>query len=215
MKKSILIVDDQLLIRQALVAMLSKHDEFKVVGEASSGEQAIEIAKTQQPALVLLDIHMPIMDGETTAKEICKILPNSYILALSGVKDKSRIGQLFHSGIDGFLSKDSINAEKLIVAINTILAGDIYLDEHIFASNIKDGVNINSIIADSIGNQLTKREKEILILLTQGLNNIQIGAKLFISDKTVAKHRENIMRKSHSNNIAQLINYAKDAGFIN
>jgi DNA-binding NarL/FixJ family response regulator len=210
----VLIVDDQLLIRQALIAMIDKHPKYRVVGEADNGEQATELAENTQPDLIILDIHMPIMDGEETAKSLSKIRPESLILALSGVSDKNRITQLFQAGISGFLSKDDISYESLVGALDTVSAGEVFLSPKIFAKEIEQGKGIEDIISESLGTQLTKREKSILIELSQGLSNIEVGEKLFISDRTVAKHRENIMRKSGSNNVAQLINYAKKSGFI-
>ncbi len=214
MSEKILIVDDQLLVRQALVAMIEKYSDHKIIGETDNGESALELTAQLKPSLVILDICMPIMDGEQVAKEIYKIAPNVLILALSGLVDKARIGQLFHAGIDGFLSKDEINHSSLNKAINTVVAGDFYLSPIVFAEEISNGVSIKQLITESINTQLTKREKAVIVLLGEGMSNSEIGEKLFISDKTVAKHRENIMRKSGSNTIAQLINYAKRAGFV-
>lgn len=214
MKKNIVIVDDNLLIRKALVAMIENDVHYTIVGEANNGEEAIAITKQHKPEIIILDINMPIIDGEEAAKEIVNIVPDSTILALSGMNDKSRIAQLFGIGIDGFLSKDDITQEELSNALQTIVDGDIYLSPQLFATEIENGISIENLIEDSNITRLTKRERGILLHLTEGLSNIQIGEKLFISDKTVAKHRENIMRKSSTSNIAQLINYAKEAGFI-
>ncbi|TEU24895.1 MAG: response regulator transcription factor [Gammaproteobacteria bacterium] len=218
MSVRILIVDDQLLIRQALVAMIEKNDNYQVVGEADNGESAIQLAKEEKPSVILLDINMPIMDGEEVAIEISKILPGSHILALSGLSDRSRIAQLFDAGVSGFLSKDEINPEQLHQAIDAIAAGDNYFSPVLFDDELKNGSNISHLLAEmnkyNHDNHLTKKEKVILKLLAQGMSNKEIAEQFGRSDKTVAKHRENIMRKVDCSSIAQLINYAKASGFV-
>lgn len=213
MSKNILIVDDSPIIRYALKAMIDEIGEYTLIDEATGGESAITLIKQHKPDLVLLDVHMPELDGEEVLKEVYN--SNIKFLALSGVNDKSRIASLFNNGIDGFLSKEHLTAEELKNAIHTIFVEkEIYMSADIFADELADGLKVDDILSDFKDKKITKREKGILQLLVQGLSNIEIGEKLFISDRTVGKHRENIMRKAGCSNVAELIQYAKNAGFI-
>lgn len=209
--KNILIVDDSPIIRYALTTMIGEIGE-NIVGEATSGEEAITMIAELKPDLVLLDIHMPKLDGEEVLKEAYN--KDIKFLALSGVNDKSRIVSLFNNGIDGFLSKENLTTDELKNAINTIFVDkEIYTSADIFEDEFKNGLTLDDIFSDFADKKITKREKGILQLLVQGLSNIEVGEKLFISDRTVGKHRENIMRKAECSNIAELIQYAKNAGF--
>lgn len=209
--KNILIVDDSPIIRYALTTMIGEIGD-NIVGEATSGEEAITMIAELKPDLVLLDIHMPKLDGEEVLKEAYN--KDIKFLALSGVNDKSRIVSLFNNGIDGFLSKENLTTDELKNAINTIFVDkEIYTSADIFEDEFKNGLTLDDIFSDFADKKITKREKGILQLLVQGLSNIEVGEKLFISDRTVGKHRENIMRKAECSNIAELIQYAKNAGF--
>jgi DNA-binding NarL/FixJ family response regulator len=211
--QKILIVDDQFIIRTAIRSMLEQIDKF-IITEAEDGEMAINLATENEFDLMLIDIHMPKTDGATAISEVCKIKKDLPILALSGVRDKTRIAEIFSAGADGYLYKDDISVNELKAAIKSLKSGDNYLSPGLFADEIADGKTIDDIIALTIGDALTKREKGIIKELAQGLSNKEVGEKLFISDRTVAKHRENIMRKSNSHNIAELIDYAKQAGYL-
>jgi DNA-binding NarL/FixJ family response regulator len=212
MKQTILIVDDSPIIRYALKAMIEEAGEHTIAGEAENGEQAIMRIAELQPSLVLLDIHMPVMDGEDVLKQAYH--ENIKFLALSGVNDKSRIASLFNLGISGFLSKEDIATDELSRAIEAVCDnGDVYISPTIFTEEFDQGLKIDDILTNFADKKITKREKAILKLLVEGLSNIEIGEKLFISDRTVGKHRENIMRKAECKNIAELVQYAKNAGF--
>jgi two-component system response regulator NreC len=212
MKQDILIVDDSPIIRYALKAMIADLSGHNVVGEAENGEKAIEMINSLKPSLVLLDIHMPILDGEDVLKAT---LSNKIkFLALSGVNDKSRIAALFGAGINGFLSKEDIAPSELEKAISVVcVKKDTYISPKIFTEEVAKGLKLEDVLNDFSDKKITKREKATLKLLVEGLSNVEIGEKLFISDRTVGKHRENIMRKAECRNLAELVSYAKNAGF--
>jgi two-component system response regulator NreC len=212
MKQDILIVDDSPIIRYALKAMIADLGGHNVVGEAENGEQAIEQINATNPSLVLLDVHMPILDGE----DVLKAINSNKIkfLALSGVNDKSRIANLFGAGINGFLSKEDIAPDELKKAIEIVCdKQDTYLSPKIFTEEVASGMKLEDMLSNFSDKKITKREKAILKLVVDGLSNVEIGEKLFISDRTVGKHRENIMRKAECKNLAELVAYAKNAGF--
>lgn len=213
MKQNILIVDDSNIIRYALKTMLKEKGEHNIVGEASSGEKAMDMIKELTPSLVLLDIHMPEIDGEDILKDV--YYHKIKFLALSGVKDKTRIASLFSLGVNGFLSKEDLSADELSNAIDMVCnKKETYVSPVIFEEEFKNGAKLEDMFDNFMDKKITKREKDILQLLVQGLSNIQVGERLFISDRTVGKHRENIMRKSGCKNLAELLIYAKNAGFI-
>lgn len=204
---SVLIAEDHEIVRYGIRTFLSSAEDITVVGEASSGEECIELYKETRPDICLLDIGMPGKDGIETAKAIRKINPDAKILILSMYIDRKKLSEVLNIGVNGYLVKDTKKSE-LLHGIRAIMEG-----QQIFSKPISDMITQSFLdSADSDQNNskknLTKREKEIIGLIAQGLTSKEIADKLYISPRTVDTHRANLMDKLELKNIAELVRYA-------
>lgn len=191
----LMIVDDHKLMREGLKRILSQTKDIIVVAEAGDGESAIKVAHTYDPDIILLDIMMPKLDGIETLRRMKDLGVKSRIIMLSAQSSKSYIVNSIKLGASGYLTKDN-DSEKLIKVIRDVHSGSTYLQPQlakILRHNIKED-KINNHDMDKL-DSLSKREYEILSLLSSGYNNKQIAIKLFISEKTVKNHITNIFKK--------------------
>ncbi|MBT3196854.1 MAG: response regulator transcription factor [Gammaproteobacteria bacterium] len=209
----VLLVDDQPLIREALRTFLSKSDEIEIVGTAESGRDALAQIEPCQPDVVILDIRMPDMDGVETTLRIQKQYPTLKIAGLSSISDKYRATEMLQAGAEGFITKDTPPAE-IVDAIRTIVAGETFVSPSIFAEELARGESIEEAMKQLSSRLLTVREKDILRALAGGLTNSGIAEKLFVSPRTVEKHRQNIMHKLELQNGVELVAYAYRVGII-
>lgn len=201
----IMLVDDHTLFRNGLRILLNNLNEYKVTAEAANGQEFIDLLESHVPDLVLLDIDMPVMDGIDAARLALEKLPDLKIITLSMYGEEDYYYKMVDAGVKGFLLKNSdINEVK--AAMQTVLEGGTY-----FSSELLKNL-VNSLRSKSQHhekqNVLSERETEILILICQGFSNQEIADQLFISKRTVDKHRSNILEKSESKNTAQLVMYA-------
>jgi len=201
----IMLVDDHTLFRNGLRILLNNLKEYKVTAEAANGREFIDLLETQAPDLVLLDIDMPVMDGIEAARLALEKLPDLKIITLSMYGEEDYYYKMVDAGVKGFLLKNSdINEVK--GALQAVLEGGTY-----FSSELLKNL-VNSLRSKSQHhekqNVLSERETEILILICQGFSNQEIADQLYISKRTVDKHRSNILEKSESKNTAQLVMYA-------
>jgi DNA-binding NarL/FixJ family response regulator len=205
MKKGIkvCIVDDHALFREGLKYLLDASDLVSAVSEAKNGREFLEHVESFDPDVVLMDIDMPEMNGIEATKLALKRLPDLKILALSMYSDENFYAEMIGAGAKGFLIKNS-GFDEVQTAITEIFAGCHYFSPEILTSIVK-GIHRTNEVHD---NELTEREKEVLVLICQGLSNNEIGEKLFISKRTVDKHRENILFKTESKNTAELVVFA-------
>lgn len=204
-KHNIVLVDDHTLFRNGLRILLNNLNEYVVSGEASNGEEFLQLLESHVPDLVLLDIDMPVMDGIEAAKQALKKYPALRIITLSMYGEEDYYYKMVDAGVKGFLLKNSdINEVK--TALQTVLEGGSY-----FSSELLQTL-VSSLRSKSQQHEkqdvLSERETEILILICQGFSNQEIADQLFISKRTVDKHRSNILEKSESKNTAQLVMYA-------
>lgn len=199
-KTKVFIADDHQLFRDGLKYILSESDNFIVIGEASNGKELVEKYNETKPDIILLDINMPVMDGLASAREILKINSKQAILVLSMYDSEEYYNAFIDMGVKGFLLKDSSNQE-LITAIGKILKGDSYFSQQLLMKIIK-----NKDEAEYV--HLTSREKEVLQLICMGASNFEISEKLFISQRTVERHRANLLEKTKSSNSIKLVLFA-------
>lgn len=203
-KIQIVIADDHQLFRNGLKILLDAFDEFSVVGEAVNGEELINIVKNSQCNMVLMDIDMPVMDGIEATKQAIKIRPEIKIIALSMYGEEDYYYRMVDAGAKGFLLKDSdINEVK--DAILTVVNGGNYFSQQLLHNVIQ---RIKTRESETKLANLSVREKEILLKICEGLSNQEIADNLFISKRTVDKHRANLLSKTGSKNTASLILYA-------
>lgn len=184
---TVLIADDHRLVRSGLVRLIDSTDDMEVVGEAGDGAQAVEIASTTRPDVVLMDLSMPVLDGVGATRELARTLPESSVVVLTSFGDRQQVSDAIRAGAIGYLLKDCA-PEELLAAVRAAAAGQVPLDPRV-AGVLLPGRNHEPAPL------LSEREQEVLRLAAQGLANKQIGRRLGISDSTVKVHLGNIYRR--------------------
>jgi len=201
-KVRVLIVDDHAMVRQGLRTFLELQDTsslpIEVVGEAANGNDAVELARSTQPDIVLLDLVMPEMDGIQATSQIITCSPRSRVIILTSFGEEDKVLPAIRAGAQGYLLKD-IPPNELVHAVREAYLGKVQLHPEI-ARKLMSAVAANAEPSTSYVNSrskdsLTEREQEVLDLIANGLNNREIGEKLFISEKTVKTHVSNILGK--------------------
>jgi len=203
-KIRIVITDDHQLFRNGLKILLNAFQEFEVTGEASNGEEFLRIIKNTPADVVLMDINMPEMDGIEATRRGLKLCPALDIIALSMYGEEEYYYKMVDAGAKGFLLKDS-DISEVKEAILTVRKGGSYFSQELLYHVIQ---KIKHRENESKSANLSKREKEILLKICEGLSNQEIAETLFISKRTVDKHRANLLGKTNSKNTASLILFA-------
>ncbi len=205
MKTKVIIVDDHTLFRNGLSLLLNSFDDIEVVDEASNGKEFIDNLGKIDVDVILMDIDMPEMNGIDATKIAIEKYPELKIITLSMYGEGEYYYKMINAGVKGFLLKNSdINEVKK--AIQVVADGSTYFSEEILYNIVKNIRSINVI--ESNPDDLSKREIEILVQICKGLSNKEIAELLNISKRTVDKHRENLLSKTHSKNTANLVMYA-------
>ena len=204
---SVLIAEDHEIVRYGISTYLSSSDDISIVGEASSGEECLELFKETQPDICLLDIGMPGKDGIETAKAIRELDPNVKLLILSMHIDRQKLTDVLQAGVDGYLLKNTEKAD-LMHGIKAIMKGQRVFSKPISDMMTESFLQKESSLPPNQKAELTKREREILTLVVEGLTSKEIAEKLYISPRTVDTHRSNLMEKLELNNIAELVRFA-------
>ena len=208
-KLKLFLADDHPVFRDGIKALLEKEATMEVVGEAADGEELINNLSLTQTQVLLLDIDMPKISGLEIITSVVKQYPEIHVLVFSMHSNEEYIHQMLTKGAKGYILK-SCKMEELIRAITTVSTGDTYLSEE--AS--KKLVTYVSSSKKQKETPLTKRETEVIKLVSIGLTNPQIGERLCISHRTVDTHRRNIMEKLDLHNAAALTNYAAKNGLL-
>ncbi len=213
----VLVVDDHMIVRRGVIALLSLNKEFEVVGEASDGVAALQKIRQTEPDVVIMDIAMPVKDGLETTREIRLKYPQIKVLALSGYDNVDYVNKILSSGAHGYILKTT-SPEELYSAVKAV-----YSDNAFFSPRI------SKILLDSFYNNtpknereqktsarspLSPREIEILQNIALGKTHQQIAKELHISVRTVDTHRNNIMKKLNIHDTANLVRYAIKEGII-
>jgi len=206
----VLIVDDHSLFREGLMFLLSNSDLVAEIREAENGRDFIDCIKTYTPDIVLMDIQMPEMDGIAATIEGLTLIPNLNIIALSMYSKEDYYKEMLDAGAKGFLLKNS-TFDDVQSAIKEVADGGNYFSPEILSSIVQNLQRNPAIIKNE---KLTKRELEVLLNICQGLSNSDIAKKLYISKRTVDKHREHILLKTQSKNTAELVVYAIKNGYF-
>jgi len=204
-KYKILIVDDHEIFRNGLKMVLNRLKYLDFVGEAVDGLEFLSKLDELKPDIVLLDIEMPRMNGVDAALEALKKYPDLKIIALTMFNEDEYVQNMIDAGVKGFLMKN-INKEMLDKALLTVINGGSYYSEELFNFFTKQlGKETKE---DTLEIDLTRREKEILQLLCEGLSNKEIADMLFISERTVVGHKSNLLAKTDCKNSMSLMSYA-------
>ena len=201
----IALVDDHTLFRTGLAGLLSQHDGFEVVADVGSGEEFLTLLPSLDVDVVFMDISMPGIDGAETTRRALAERPELRIVTLSMYGDEHYYTRMMESGASGFLLKDS-DIEEVYNAVEVTMAGDSYFSSALLGTLTR---NMSMLMVEEHDeDQLSNREVEILVEVCRGLSNQEIADKLFISKRTVDKHRANIMEKTGCKNTANLVVYA-------
>ncbi len=203
-KIQIVLADDHQLFRNGLKILLDAFKEFSVVGEAANGEEVLKIVSNCGCDIVLMDINMPVMDGIKATKQSLEINPDIKIIALSMYGEEEYYYRMVEAGAKGFILKDS-DISEVKDAIYTVYKGGNYFSQELLYNVIQ---KIKTRESENKVANLSKREKEILFKICEGLPNKEIADTLFISKRTVDKHRANLLSKTNSKNTASLILYS-------
>ncbi|MFZ3062200.1 MAG: response regulator transcription factor [Actinomycetota bacterium] len=212
-KTKILLAEDHTIVREGIRELLLKKPEFEVVGEAQDGREAVKLASSLKPDVILMDITMPTLDGLAATREIKKKHPEIKILILTIHDSEEYIYQILKYGADGYVLKEAAY-EELVTAIGAVADGKKYLSPRISGEVISRYVK-GTRPAKTPLDMLTEKEKEVLGLIAEGYKNREIAEKLFISVKTVEFHRLNLMKKLDIHNQAALIRFAIRLGILN
>ncbi len=206
----IIIVDDHEIFRSGLRMVINRLGYAEVVAEAGNGLELLELLKTHETDLILMDIEMPIMNGIEATERVLEKFPNVKIIALTMYKDDAYIRSMIEAGVKGFLIKN-IRKEVLDRAIQAVFHGKTYYSEELWDYFTKSIIKEEKP-EDSLG--ITKREMEVLMLLSEGLNNKEIADRLFVSERTIVGHKTNLMSKTNTKNTVSLLAYAIRNGLI-
>lgn len=201
-----IIVDDHKIFSESLTYVLESQANINVIAQANNGLELLSILKHTKPGIVLLDIEMPVMDGVEATREAIKLYPDLKILVLSMHKDEEFYSSMIDLGVKGFILKES-DTQEVIKAVDEIIKGSLYFSQELLLGLLKKR-------KDNICIELTTREQEVLTLIAKGLSNIEIGEKLFISARTVEKHRAELLLKTESKNSVSLVVYAIKNGLV-
>lgn len=210
----VVVADDHHLVRQGICALLEKANDIQVVGEAATGLEAVELAQTAAPDVIIMDVSMPRLDGRQATERIREWNTAVAIIILSMHADATLVQQFLQRGVKGYLLKRSI-ADELLLAVRAASRGEMFLSpaisDSVMALLVSPAANDE---AQDPGNPLTPRECEVLQLIAEGHTNTSIADSLTISVKTVEKHRANIMTKLDVHDLPNLIRVAMKQGLI-
>jgi DNA-binding NarL/FixJ family response regulator len=203
----VLIAEDHLMVRAGIRALLEKAGDIHVMGEASNGQEAVEMTEALKPDVLIMDIMMPRMNGIQAAENIReKRLPTN-ILLLSMYSDEGFVHQALQYGVKGYVLKSSVS-DELLWAVHAVASGKTYLSSPISEIVVESSINPSALQDGDPLSALSPREKEILQLIAEEHTSAEIGKILLISEKTVEKHRTKLMEKLNVRNLAGLVRLA-------
>ena len=210
-KIEVLIADDHPMVRSGLRNLLESSKEFVVVSEADNGEDALAKIETTRPHIAILDIDMPKLSGIDAAARIVQVFPRTKVVILTMHEDEAYMAKVIEIGAHGYLLKDA-DGNEIIRALKRVAGGERYFAGAV--SKIMARAAKRQKGADESLGTLTAREKQIIILISEGLSTPEIAKKLFLSPRTVESHRSNIMHKLNIHQATALVRFAIEKGLI-
>lgn len=211
----VLVVDDDDLMRAGLRAVLSSDDTIDVVGEAADGREAVVVAKSTAPEVVLMDVRMPHRDGIAATRDLGEAVPGARVLILTTFEDDDYVFGALNAGASGFLLKRT-RPEQLIEAIHMVAAGDSLLSPSVTRTVIDRmaaAAPPDPVIVERL-RDLTARERDVLQLVARGLSNLEIAAKLFVEESTIKTHVKRILAKLDLRDRVQAVIVAYETGLV-
>lgn len=205
MKIKVFITDDHYMVIEGIRSLLQNERDIEWMGHASNADSCMAFLKNHQPDVILMDINMPGKSGIDLCKEVKEKYPGTFVIGLSTFNQQSFIHKMMENGASGYVLKNATQAE-IMDAITTVSKGRTYLSDEV-AAVLKNNENSSIPV-------ITRREKEVLGLIAEGLTNAEIAAKLFISNTTVDTHRKNLLVKFQTKNTASLVKTAMQLQLI-
>jgi DNA-binding NarL/FixJ family response regulator len=213
----VLLVDDQCLFREGLETLLSVHRDIQVVGQASNGQEAVEVAAQVQPDVVLMDVRMPVLDGVRATRRLKRALPQCRVIVLTTLDDDEYVFDALRAGAVGYLLKD-VPSARLVEAIRATARGESILEPSVAAKVIAEFTRVSSLVPSAQMEQLveplSERELEILGLIARGGSNKEIADQLFIAEGTVKNHVTHILGKLGVRDRTQAALRARELGLL-
>jgi DNA-binding NarL/FixJ family response regulator len=213
----VLIVDDQALFREGLETLLSVHSDIQVVGQASNGQEAIEVGARTRPDVVLMDVRMPVLDGVRATRLLKEAQPQCRVIVLTTFDDDEYIFDALRTGAAGYLLKD-VASDQLVEAIRATARGESILQPSVAAKVIAEFTRVSSMVPSAQMEQLveplSERELEILALIARGATNKEIASQLFIAEGTVKNHVTHILGKLGVRDRTQAALKARELGLL-
>ncbi|WP_342778521.1 response regulator transcription factor [Herbidospora galbida] len=205
----VVVVDDQQVMREGLVALLGLVDEIEVVGDAGNGEEALRLVAERRPDVVLMDLRMPVMDGVEATRRIARQYPGTAVVVLTTYDDDRSVDSALLAGARGYLTKDAGRAE-IAAALRSAAAGQSTFTAAVSRRLVEALVRAAPPPSVTLPDGLTGREAEVLRLVARGLSNTEIGAALFIAETTVKTHINNAFAKIGVRNRTEAAVYARE-----
>ena len=204
----VVIADDHHLVRHGIWAILEKEKDIQVVGEAADGREAIELVERLLPDVVVMDIAMPGLNGIEAVKRIRSLGVKTRIIVLSMYSDESLVREALKNGANGYLTKRALT-EELLLAVHDVIRGETYLSREVSNYVLESPLDSKVVSPETKRYDiLTSREREVLQLIAEGNTNSLIAERLGISEKTVEKHRSNLMSKLKVHDVVSLVRIA-------
>jgi len=213
---NLLLCDDQALFREGLRTLLSVQPDFKVVGEAANGEEAVRLSVLLTPDVILMDLRMPVMDGVLATQRIHSVTPKCKVIVLTTFDDDELVFDGLRAGAIGYLLKD-VSSDKLFEAIRAAARGEYFLQPSITAKVMAEFSRLSRLApmpVESMADPLSPRELEILRMVATGASNREIAESLIIAEGTVKNHLTNILSKLNVRDRMQAVLRAKEYGII-
>jgi DNA-binding NarL/FixJ family response regulator len=214
----VLLADDHVVVRAGTRQLIERHPDITVIGEASNGQEAVQLAEELEPDVVVMDVRMPGMSGIEATKKIKADNPDMAVLVLTAHDDDEYVFALLQAGANGYLLKTA-EADELVKAIRTVVTGQLALTPTVagkVVSQFTSGKTLPDVLANIEHDYggLTEREMDILRLVGKGLTNKEIGRTLYISDRTVQAHLSNIFSKLNVSSRTEAVMHAVRQGWI-
>lgn len=211
---TVLIVDDQAMVRQGFSALLDAQDDIRVIGDAGDGATAVKVARELEPDIILMDVRMAEMDGlEATRQVLERQSDRTKVIMLTTFDLDEYVYEAIRIGASGFLLKDA-TADSLVEAVRVVAAGDALLAPSVTRRLITDLARRPAGLDSHKVAYLTDREKEVMIEVARGMTNAEIAEALFISEQTVKTHVSNILTKLGLRDRAQMVIAAYESGLV-
>jgi len=208
---TVLIVDDQAMVRGGLRLILEAEDDINVIAEAENGEEGVRLARREKPDVVLMDVRMPVMDGLEATRQITEQIERTRVIVLTTFDLDEYVYGALRNGASGFLLKDA-DGDQLVEAVRVIASGDALIAPSVTRRLISEFADRPALAEIKGIDELTEREAEVLGLVAQGLANAEIGETLFVSESTVKTHVSHILTKLQLRDRVQAVVAAYESG---